>query len=122
MTRHSRYSIVLTPEPDSSAYNVTVPTLPGCFTWGETVSEAITNAREAIEGHIAALVETGQPVPVEGAPSLLRTVEIVLPAGATIEEEPAPVVIRVVRANAVVASRPQAAAETIAKGLVALGA
>lgn len=43
-----RYTVVLTPEPDGSAYNVTVPALPGCFTWGNTVEEALEQAREAI--------------------------------------------------------------------------
>ena len=39
-----RYTIILTPEPDGSAYNVTVPALPGCFTYGDTVEEAIEMA------------------------------------------------------------------------------
>ncbi len=43
-----RYTVVLTPEADGSAYNVTVPALPGCFTWGNTVKEALAMAREAI--------------------------------------------------------------------------
>jgi antitoxin HicB len=59
------YTIVLTPEPDGSAWNVTVPALPGCFTYGETVDEAIENAQGAIVGHIAALQLVGQPVPGE---------------------------------------------------------
>jgi predicted RNase H-like HicB family nuclease len=58
-----RYVVVLTPEPDGSAWNVTVPALPGCLTWGETPEEAIANAREAIAGHVAALRDFGEPVP-----------------------------------------------------------
>ncbi len=61
MTR--RYTIVLTPEPDGSAYNVEVPALPGCLTWGATVSEALARAQDAIAGHIAALEQLGEPVP-----------------------------------------------------------
>ena len=48
----SNYVVILTPEPDGSAYNVTVPALPGCFTWGETVEQALENAREAISVHL----------------------------------------------------------------------
>lgn len=44
----NRFTVVLTPEPDGSAYNVTVPALPGCLTWGDTVEEALMHAREAI--------------------------------------------------------------------------
>ncbi len=45
---------------------MTVPALPGCFTWGKSVDAALIHAREALAGHVAALVESGQPVPVEG--------------------------------------------------------
>ncbi len=40
-----------------------VPALPGCITSGETISEAITMAREAIEGYIETLIELGKEVP-----------------------------------------------------------
>lgn len=73
-----RYTVVVTPEPDGSEFNVTVPALTGCFTWGASIEEAVAHARDAIAGHVAALVETGQPVPIEGeadAPSI-NSVEI----------------------------------------------
>ena len=44
-------------------YAVIVPALPGCITSGETISEAITGAREAIEGYIETLIELGKEVP-----------------------------------------------------------
>ena len=68
-----RYTVVVTPEPGGGAFNVTVPALPGCFTWGASVDEAVAHAKDAIAGHVAALAETGQPVPIEGqadAPSI----------------------------------------------------
>lgn len=43
------YQAVLAPEPDGSAYNVRVPALSGCFTFGATPEEALDMAREAIE-------------------------------------------------------------------------
>ena len=43
-----RYTVVVTPEPDGSEFNVTVPALPGCFTWGASVEEAVAHARDAI--------------------------------------------------------------------------
>ena len=59
------YTIILTPEPDGSAYNVTVPALPGCFTFGETIEEAIAMAKDAIQCHIAGLLKVGEPIPEE---------------------------------------------------------
>ncbi len=40
-----------------------VPDLPGCTTTGDTLQEAEANIRDAIRGHIAALRDTGQPIP-----------------------------------------------------------
>lgn len=57
-----KYPIVLHKDPGSS-YGVTVPDLPGCFSAGDTVEEALVLAREAILGHLQALLETGQNVP-----------------------------------------------------------
>ena len=60
-----RYTIILTPEPDGSAYNVTVPALPGCFTFGETIEEAIAMAKDAMQYHMAGLLKGGGAVPEE---------------------------------------------------------
>jgi predicted RNase H-like HicB family nuclease len=45
--KNQKYSIILTPE-DEGGYSVAVPELPGCFTQGETLEEAIDMAKEAI--------------------------------------------------------------------------
>ena len=57
------YRILLDPEPDGSAWNVSVPSLPGCFTFGATQAEAIERAQEAIRCHIKGLVADREPVP-----------------------------------------------------------
>jgi len=36
----------------NSDYGVTIPDIPGCFSAGSTVEEAIKNAHEAIECHL----------------------------------------------------------------------
>ena len=46
-----------------SDYGVTVPDLPGCFTAGRTLDEALAMAREAIELHLEGLIEDGIPIP-----------------------------------------------------------
>ena len=50
---------------EEGGYTVTVPTLPGCITEGDTWEEAIANAREAIAGYIEALKALGKPIPLE---------------------------------------------------------
>ena len=56
------YRILLTPE-DEGGFSVSVPALPGCFTQGETVEEAIEMAKEAISAYIESLEEDGEPIP-----------------------------------------------------------
>ncbi len=55
------FPIVIHKDHDSD-YGVTVPDLPGCFSAGETLAEAVANAREAIELHIEGLIDAGQAV------------------------------------------------------------
>lgn len=42
------FKVILEPSEDGG-YTVLVPSLPGCITEGDTVEEALRNAREAIE-------------------------------------------------------------------------
>lgn len=73
------YSIVLTPEPDGSAYNVTVPALPGCVTWGTTVQHAVEMARDAISLWVEDMAADGEPVPVEVISPVLSVVSVESP-------------------------------------------
>ncbi len=59
------YTIIITEEPDGSAYNVSVPALEGCFTYGVTLAEAIEHAHDAIRTHVKSLVDDGEPLPVD---------------------------------------------------------
>jgi len=43
-------------------FTVSVPTLPGCITYGENVDEAIAMAKEAIELYIEELQERGETI------------------------------------------------------------
>jgi predicted RNase H-like HicB family nuclease len=45
------------------AYGVEVPDLPGCFSAGETLDEAVANARAAVEFHLESLLDAGAAIP-----------------------------------------------------------
>lgn len=47
---------------DGSVYGVIVPDIPGVPSWGDTIDEAIRNAKEAIVGHVSTLIELGEEV------------------------------------------------------------
>lgn len=58
-----RYPVVIHKDPDSD-YGVTVPDLPGCFSAGDTIDDALLQTIEAIECHIEGLILDEQPVPM----------------------------------------------------------
>ncbi len=57
------YPIAIESGDEHHAYGVTVPDLPGCFSAGDTLEEAVNNAKEAITGHIELLIELGDDIP-----------------------------------------------------------
>jgi len=76
-----RYTVLVEYDPEAQAYGVTVPSLPGCTSMGDTLAQALANAREAIEGHLACLAEMGEPIPEDTAPQAIR-VDVVDPRAA----------------------------------------
>ena len=56
------YAIAIEHEP-GKAYGVQVPDLPGCFSAGDTLDEAIANAAEAVAFHIEELLDAGEKIP-----------------------------------------------------------
>lgn len=75
----ARYQFTVLLEPDKEEphrYNVRVPALPGCFTYGESIEDALGNAREAINGYVESLLAHGEPVPLEEHPIVATTVVV----------------------------------------------
>jgi len=58
------YRILLRKEAEGG-YTVTVPSLPGCVTYGDTIEEAIEMAKEAIELYLESLKEHDEEIPTE---------------------------------------------------------
>jgi predicted RNase H-like HicB family nuclease len=61
-----RYPIAIEPGDSKHAFGVVVPDLPGCFSAGDTLDEAINNAQEAILLHLDGLLDAGKPFPKPG--------------------------------------------------------
>lgn len=55
------YRIIFRPEPEGG-FTVTVPALPGCVTYGETLEEASDMARDAIELYLKSLEKHGDAI------------------------------------------------------------
>lgn len=58
-----RYPIFIEPGSDDSAFGVVVPDLPGCFSAGDTLDEALVNAREAVAVWLETILDNGGTIP-----------------------------------------------------------
>jgi predicted RNase H-like HicB family nuclease len=67
------FTVILEREEDGG-YHAFCPALKGCHTQGDTVDEAVANAREAIEVYIEDLRASGADIPVEDI--LIKPVEV----------------------------------------------
>ncbi len=57
-----RIKIVVIKEEDVGYY-VIVPTLPGCYSQGDTIEDAIRNGKEAIQCYLESLQKDGLELP-----------------------------------------------------------
>jgi predicted RNase H-like HicB family nuclease len=68
-----RYPVAIEAGSDGTAFGVVVPDLPGCFSAGDTLDEAMTGAEEAVAAWIDAALDAGMAIP---APSSLDTIRL----------------------------------------------
>jgi predicted RNase H-like HicB family nuclease len=67
-----RYPIAIEIGIDTAAYGVVVPDLPGCFSAGDTLDEAVTAAEEAAAVWVDATLDAGGAIP---AASLVEAIQ-----------------------------------------------
>jgi predicted RNase H-like HicB family nuclease len=67
-----RYPIAIETGDAEHAFGVVVPDLPGCFSAGDTLDEALSNSREAILLHLEALLDEQESFP---APSPIQQLQ-----------------------------------------------
>lgn len=61
------FPVVLIPQPEGG-YFAQCPSLPGCYSQGETVEEALANVKEAIELVVEDMTARGELIQPAGAP------------------------------------------------------
>jgi len=67
-----RYPIAIEAGSETTAFGVAVPDLPGCFSAGDTLDEAVSAAEEAAAAWIDAALDAGMTIP---QPSTLEAVQ-----------------------------------------------
>ena len=71
-----RYPIAIELGDEAQAFGVVVPDLPGCFSAGDTLDEALNNAEEAVVAWIDAMLDRGEAIP---QPSLIDSLRAAQP-------------------------------------------
>ena len=59
-----KYSIIIEPQKEGG-FVVSIPSLPGCATQGETLEECMINIEDAAKGYLHVLYKNQQPLPME---------------------------------------------------------
>lgn len=68
-----KFKVILTEDREDGGYNVNCPSLPGCYSQGDTVNEALKNITEAIEAYLESLEKAKEPLPTRAK---ILTVEV----------------------------------------------
>lgn len=67
-----RYPVAIEPGLETSAYGVVVPDLPGCFSAGDSLDEALAGAEEAAAAWVDAALDAGLAIPAPTSLDALR--------------------------------------------------
>jgi len=57
------FKVLLEPDKETGGYVVSCPSLPGCYTQGDTVDEALDNIKEAILLCLEDMQAQNKPIP-----------------------------------------------------------
>ena len=67
-----RYPIAIETGTDSTAWGVVVPDLPGCFSAGDSMEEAMVQAEDAVIAWLEAALDAGQDIPKPSSIDAMR--------------------------------------------------
>ena len=57
-----KFRVVIEQDEDGK-FIASCPTLPGCASDGNTRDEAVANMKDAMEGYLASVLKSGDPIP-----------------------------------------------------------
>jgi predicted RNase H-like HicB family nuclease len=72
--KNLHYNLIFRPEPEGG-FTVTVPSLPGCITYGKDLKEAKEMAVDAIKGYVASLKKHQEPI-IDDSENFITLVDI----------------------------------------------
>ena len=79
MTRHHHRITVVIEAAEEGGYYAFCPSLPGCYSQGETLEDAKRHIQEAVQCHIESLLKDGEPLPLDRE-EFVSAVDVLVPA------------------------------------------
>ena len=76
MNKRLYYSAVFEPDTKNGGFTVTIPSLPGCISEGNTFEEAFTNIKEAAQLYIETMENNGLEINEEKQGPIIAPIEI----------------------------------------------
>ena len=73
----SQYTAIFAPDEEMGGFTVTIPSLPGCISEGDTFEEALANIKEAASLYIEVMKEKKFTVPQEEKGVVIAPVEVI---------------------------------------------
>ena len=67
-----RYTVLIEPGTETTAFGVVVPDLPGCFSTSDTLDEALAAVEEAAAAWIDAALDAGEAIPAPSDAGTIR--------------------------------------------------
>lgn len=71
-----QYTAIFEPDKTSGGYTVTIPSLPGCITEGETFEEAFKNIKEAASLYLEVMQEKREQIPKDTSSVIVTSIEV----------------------------------------------
>ena len=77
MVRVYDFAVLLEPDDEGGGYVVSCPALPGCYSQGETIDQALENIKEAIQVCLEDMQAQNEPIP-DVSKTLIGSVAVAL--------------------------------------------
>ena len=71
-----QYTAVFEPDEKSGGFTVTIPSLPGCISEGDTFEESLKNIQEAASLYIEVMQKRKSLIPIERKGVVIAPVEV----------------------------------------------
>jgi len=68
------YRIIIEPD-ENNTFHASVPALPGCHTWGESLEETRSNVRDAIDVYLRSLKADGEAIPEDRGIEVFESIQ-----------------------------------------------